>query len=49
MRLLALLLLVPALAAGQSLVLVGGNLNNNNLVIWEKMIELAVSLQKNKR
>ena len=43
MRLLALVwLLLPALAACQSLVLFGGSLGNDE-TLWEKVIELAVS------
>ena len=42
MRLLALLSLLPLLAAGQSLVLIGGSLTSD-ATFWEKAIELAVS------
>ncbi len=31
------------LAVGQNLVLIGGNLRDNNTVVWNKIIELAVS------
>jgi hypothetical protein len=37
-----LLTIVVDFAASQSLVLVGGNLNDGNAAIWGKVVELAV-------
>lgn len=31
------------LTVGQNLVLIGGNLRDNNTAVWNKIIELAVS------
>lgn len=36
-------LLLPALVASQSLVLIGGGLSDGNAAVWDKMVELAVS------
>lgn len=41
----ALLTIVVDFAASQSLVLVGGNLNDGNEAIWGKVVELAVHTQ----
>lgn len=45
MSLLFLILLLPALASSQSLVLVGGGLTDENAPVWDKVVELAVSTQ----
>ena len=37
-----LALVLPALAASQSLVLVGGGLTDGNAPVWNKVVELAV-------
>lgn len=44
MGFLVLILLTIAIdfAAPQSLVLIGGNLNDGNAAIWDKVVELAV-------
>jgi len=44
MHLLNLLaaLLLPALAASQSLVLIGGGLTDENAPVWNRVVELAV-------
>ncbi len=40
--------LMPALIASQSLVLIGGGLSDNNAIVWEKVVELAVRISNNK-
>lgn len=35
---------VLSLTVGQNLVLIGGNLRDDNTQVWNKMVELAVSL-----
>lgn len=42
-----LLLALPALVASQSLVLIGGGLRDDDAPLWERMIELAVSISTN--
>jgi hypothetical protein len=43
MRCLWLLLVVPALAAAQTMVMIGGGLDAANDIVYGKMMELAVS------
>jgi hypothetical protein len=43
MYFIVVLLYLPAVAIAQSLVLIGGNLKDDNVGIWTTMIEKAVS------
>ena len=46
MHSIILLSLLPALAVGQSLVLVGGALTVENKAVWDRLIELGVSIRQ---
>lgn len=43
MKCLVLFSTLLALTLGQTLVLIGGNLRDDNAPVWNKMVELAVS------
>lgn len=45
---LIILSTLVAIAVGQSLILIGGNLRDDNAPVWNKMVELAVSRQYTK-
>jgi hypothetical protein len=45
MNFIALLLVLPAVAIAQHLVLIGGNLKDDNVGIWTAMVDKAVSFR----
>ena len=44
MRCFLIFLILPTLAKAQSLILIGGNLKDDNAPIWNTMVEMAVRI-----